>query len=322
MMWTRLKDKMIWLKEKLGLSLIRKLLWAFGFLVILYYPLGMALIHVIDDDGDYGLEFGTKSEKRSAAVDVAVALIDREVNQHSWISNDPFFKPGAALDNMSNYQQGIISAIARFSFELVDQLGRTRGSSKADPDLQEVSGLLQYPGDKWFMDFSTSLLPVSTSEAQYRRAKVLLEKYNDRLEKGEAIFERRADNLLATLDRIALDLGASSAAIDQRIEDRFACVLDTNADDLFYHVKGQAYAYSQILKGLRRDFTDVIATRDLKTTWDEMRKSMDSVVALDPSIVSNCDADGFFFQNHLASEGFYLLRARTQLKEITNILLK
>lgn len=322
MMWTSLKDKAIWLKEKLGWSLIRKILWGFLFLLLIYYPLGMVMIHVVDDDANYGLDFATKSDVRSAAVDVAVALIDREVNQHSWISNDPFFKPGAALDNMANYQQGIISAIARFSFELVDQLGRTRGSSKADPDLQEVSGLLQYPADKWIMDLSTSLWFVSTSEEQYRRAMKLLQHYNDRLEKGEAIFERRADNLLATLDRIALDLGASSAAIDQGIEDRFACVLDTDVDDLFYNVKGQAYAYSQILKGLRRDFSSVIQSRDLKTTWDEMRKSMDYVVALDPAIVSNCDADGFLFHNHLTAEGFYLLRARTQLKEITNILLK
>ena len=40
-------------------------------------------------------------------------------------------------------------------------------------------------------------------------------------------------------------------------------------------------------------------------------------------------ADGFeafersqFFPSHLASQGFFLLRARTQMREVTNILLK
>ena len=99
-------------------------------------------------------------------------------------------------------------------------------------------------------------------------------------------------------------------------------MLDLGADDLFFNVKGQAYAYRLILKGLRKDFAETITNRDVTTSWDEMETSFDSIIGMDPFIVSNCDVDGFVFQNHLASEGFYLLRARTQLKEITNILLK
>jgi hypothetical protein len=274
----------------------------------------------VDDDPDFGPK--SSSSKGSNAVDVSIALINRELIDHAWVSNDPVFKPGAFLDNMANFQQGIISAIARFSFELVDQLGRTRGSSNTDPDLQEVSGLLQYPSDKWWWDPSTSLMPVSTSEQQYIRAMEALIVYNERLARGDAVFEKRADNLLATLDRISLDLGASSASIDKYVREGYGCVFDLEADNLFFSVKGQAYAYRLILKGLRKDFNQIITTRDISPSWNEMELSFDSIVSMDPLIVSNCDTDGFLFQNHLAAEGFYLLRARTQLKEITNILLK
>lgn len=89
-----------------------------------------------------------------------------------------------------------------------------------------------------------------------------------------------------------------------------------------FNVKGQAYAYRLILKALRKDFSEIIASRDIANSWDEMEGSFDSIISMDPLIVSNCEVDGFLFQNHLAAEGFYLLRARTQLKEITNILLK
>jgi len=38
--------------------------------------------------------------------------------------------------------------------------------------------------------------------------------------------------------------------------------------------------------------------------------------------VFNASPSSQFIPNHLAVQGFYLLRARTQLREVTNILLK
>lgn len=318
-MWETIKDIGYWLKETISWNVIKKLVLAVFVLMLLYYPVGMFLTHKVDSNPDFGPQ---SMSQGSNAVAVSIALIDREVNQNSWVSNDPFFKPGYFLDNMSNYQTGIISAIARFSYELVDQLGRTRGSSAVDPELDGVSGLLQYPGTIWWWNPSTSLMPSPTSEQQYNKALEQLIIYNKRLSTGNAVFEKRADNLLATLDRISLDLGASSASIDSYIKSGFGCVLDLGADDLFFGVKGQVYAYKLILQGLRKDFEQIIATRDIANSWTEMEASFDSIIAMDPLIVSNCDVDGFAFQNHLAAEGFYLLRARTQLKEITNILLK
>lgn len=318
-MWEKVKDFWFWLKEIVSWKIAKRLIYALLIIVLLYYPVGMFFIHKVDLDPDLGLR---NSSRGSNAVAVSIALIDREVNNHGWVSNDPIFKPGAFLDNMANFQKGIISAIARFSFELVDQLGRTRGSSTTDPDLQEVSGLLQYPGDVWWWAPSTSLLPVATSEQQYNKAMEKLIVYNERLARGNAVFEKRADNLLATLDRIALDLGASSASLDRYVKSGFGCVLDFGADDLFFNIQGQAYAYRLILKGLRKDFAEIIKARDIEASWDEMELSLDSIIIMDPVIVSNCAVDGFLFQNHLTAEGFYLLRARTQLKEITNILQK
>lgn len=318
-MWESIKDLGYWLRETISRKMMKRMIIGFILLLLAYYPIGMLLIHKVDSDPDFALQ---NSSRGSNAVAVSIALIEREVINNGWVSNDPVFKPGAFLDNMSNYQTGIISAIARFSFELVDQLARTRGSSTVDPDLQEVSGLLQYAGNIWWWNPSTSLMIVATSEQQYIKAMNQLIVYNERLARGNAVFERRADNLLATLDRISLDLGTSSAGIDSYVRDGFGCVLDFGADDLFYNVKGQAYAYRLILKALRKDFKDIIENRDIASIWDEMETSFDSIIAMDPMIISNCEVDGFIFQNHLASEGFYLLRARTQLKEITNILLK
>lgn len=296
----------------------RGLLLFVAFLLI-YYPLGMKLMHEIDDDLDFAVS--SSGEGSSRAVAISAALIDREVNQIGWRANDPFFLPSSLLDNTPNYQQGIISALARFAFELTDQIGRTRGSSQADVDLQEASGLLQYSGTKWVFDLSTSIAPTASSEAQYRKAMRSLLSFNARLANGDAVFERRADNLLATLDRIAADLGSSSAALEHRLEVGYA-LFDRQADDVFYGVKGRLYAYYLLLRELRQDFDNVIVERELSPAWSKMLSSMAQAAALQPWVVINGSPDSQFFPSHLGAQGFFLLRARTQLRAITNILLK
>ena len=130
-------------------------------LVFLYYALGALWLHEIDDDPDFALETSAP-EGGSQAVAVAADLIDREINTHRWVANDPFFMPGAVLDNMPAYQQGIVTAISRFTLELADQIARTRGSSQIDPDLDTASGLLRYPGTIWIFDFRTSWAPTGS----------------------------------------------------------------------------------------------------------------------------------------------------------------
>lgn len=291
--------------------------------LLLFYPVSMAVIHTVDDDTDYAAPESLIRDGGSRSVAMAVALIRREVDDHWWVANDPFFYPSAALDNMPNFQQGIISALARFAFELADQIGRTRGSSQTDDDLQSASGELQFQGDVWFLDLGSDN-PVNTvvSERRYRTAAKSLERYNIRLAQGAAVFEQRSDNLLATLDRIALDLGKSSATIDTQVAEHSGNWIDTRADDVFYGIKGQTYAYYLLLRELGIDFQQVIGERQLTTAWAQMQDSLRQAAALQPLFVVNGEPDAQVQPSHLAAQGFYLLRARTQLREITNILLK
>jgi len=290
--------------------------------LVLYYPVGMLLTHTIDDDIAFTPAADVQVEGGSQSVAMAVALIEREVEEHRWVANDPFFMAPAALDNMPNFQQGIVGALARFAFELTDQIGRTRGSSQTDPDLQKASGQLQYEGDVWVFDLKTSIMPTVASEKRYLAAARALRDYNTRLANGSAIFERRADNLLATLDRIALDLGASSATIELHIAESSGQFIDSKADDIFYGIKGQTYAYYMLLNALSQDFRGVLAERDIGNVYAQMLESLRFAVELSPWVVVNGDPDAQIQPSHLASQGFYLLRARTKLREITNILLK
>lgn len=287
-------------------------------LLALYYPVGMVLIHKVNDDPDFTVEAG---EGQSHAVAVAAALIERETDINRWTANDPFFLPGAALDNMPNFQLGIMYALSRFAIEMSDQIGRVRGSSQVDEDLDNAAGKLKYSGTTWIFNFPEHYLPVTTSEQYYREGRRSLVRYNERLARGEAMFERRADNLQATLERITADMGSASATIDHHI-DRGSWFIDFDADDIFYQTKGRLYAYYLLLDGFRDDFAKIIEERELDKAWAQMLSSLRHAAELDPLVIVNGDPDGQMLPSHLAAQGFYLLRARTQLKEISNILLK
>ena len=69
-----------------------------------------------------------------------------------------------------------------------------------------------------------------------------LHAYNARLAACDATFDARTDNLLQFLDRIAKDIGSTSAAIKDRAEQYHSGWFDTRADDIFMHARGQLYA--------------------------------------------------------------------------------
>lgn len=305
-----------------GRSWTRRILWgllAVPLLVLLYYAGGAFLIHTVDDDPSFGLE-STAPEGGSRMVAVMADVIEREVDQHAWVANDPFFKPGWVLDNMPNYQQGIVQALSRVAIELTDQLARSRGASAADPDLEAATGELKFPGDQWVFNLDASWAPQRASESYYRKAVEHLRSYNQRLSEGNAVLERRADNLRAAIDRISKDVGSASAALNSHIEENAGVLFDFQADDLFYRTKGRLYAYYLVLRELEKDFAGVIEERRIDTAWQDMLSSLEAAIALDPWVIVNGSPDAQFRPSHLTGQGFFLLRARTQIGEIADIL--
>jgi len=290
------------------------------FIGLIYYPVGMIMVHRIDDSPTFSADT-FEVEGGSHSVAMAIALINREINTDKWVASDPFFYPGSVLVRMPAFQRGIMSSISRLTIELYDHIGRTRGSSQADADLQKALGLLNYSPYVWMFDFSTSWLPTTSSPVQYRSGMEALKSYNKRLSQGKAVFERRADNLIEVLDRLASDLGSSSATLADHIESRSGLSFKISAD-LFYHTKGRMYGDYLLVREMKKDFADVIKEKELENAWDQLLDSLREGMVLSNFLIINASPDSQFFPNHLATQGFFVLRARTQMREITNILLK
>jgi hypothetical protein len=268
----------------------------------------------------------------SYIVEAASDLIDLNVNRNAWMPSNPFYKMGFLFlidwertkffDNKAAFQLGVHQAVHRTLTELADALGRERGTSPIDPDLEAARGNIQFDTATWiFNPFSSRPFgPTTRSQVYYRSAEASLRDYQTRLGECDAKFDARADNLLQFLDRIAADIGSTSAQLMARSETHNSGWFDTRADDLFMFAKGQMYAYYGILAGARADFAEVIESRDVANVWDNMMDHIAHAIALSPMVISNGAEDGWFMPSHLTAIGFYILRARSNLVEIRSVL--
>lgn len=284
-------------------------------LLLLYYGIGMGLAHKIDADPEYGP--GTVTAPQSRTVAMAARLILREVDDHKWVANDPFFNPSSLLDNMPAYQTGIIGAIARVTAHLNDL---SIESGAEDLELSRAAGFLKYPGTVWKFDSRTSWAPTASSEKQYRSAARNLLVFNDHLTTGDAVFARDRATLAKLLTLVGADMDAAADHLDAHLAAGHWGLFDTTADDLYFDTKGRLYAQSLILRELGWDFAAILSTANLGEQWQAMLASLNQAAALQPALILAGGDDSAVLPNHLANQGFRLLQARSRLARMATAL--
>ncbi|MGQ0676767.1 MAG: DUF2333 family protein [Rhodospirillales bacterium] len=288
------------------------LLLGFAAALALYYPLGMFFLHAIDDDPDFAAPPPPIGASRAVAL--AASLIEREVDRRHWAANDPFFLPGAMLDNMPAFQTGVVAGLARATQALAEQT-RPRGQARLDADLDRAVGLLKSPGNVWIFDWRSGFGATASSEAQYRAARKALGAYNERLSAKRAALERRPDALLGVLEAAAADIDAQSALIEAHIAQSAGNLLDLAADEVFFAAKGRLYAYSLFLRELGADFDRALAEKKAEPAWKRMLGALGEAAQLHPLIVFNGAPDSVLLPSHLAGLGYAILRARARMAE-------
>lgn len=282
---------------------------------------------------------------RSRMVDMSVDILDQLVNRNDWAPGTPQYKIGyfgllsfAATpfyDNKASFQSGALSAVRRVGIEMNDTLGRVRGTSAADPDLGAARSALQWNETAWLVNFDGNQLVSTSAAGAYRDAMASFEAYNTSLGTCDSLFDARADNLFQLLDRIANDLGSTIDRLAKRSQgtryDPKADVFvdaegnnlgwfDMRADNIFSEARGQMYAYHGLLQAARVDFADTIQNRGLDAIWDLMEQHVAEAAVLSPLIISNGREDGFLMPDHLSVMAENMLRARTNIVEIREIL--
>jgi hypothetical protein len=266
--------------------------------------------------------------QRSAIVDVSADLIDFNVDKNSWISSMLLYRLGLFgmdwddtpfLDNKASFQRGVNQVVRRTAVELVDSLGRVRGTSSVNVNLQNARGNLQFDEYSWYFGLDPFGFKTPTP-SYYRAAAESLRKFNTDLASCSSVFDGRADNLIQFLDRIANDIGSTSAILRERSENYNGGWFDTRADDRFWFAYGQLYGYYGILSAAGSDFAQVVRERNLTSLWSDTITQTRAALRIQPSIISNGDEGGWIMPSHLATMGFYVLRVRSNLVELRSVL--
>jgi hypothetical protein len=285
---------------------------------------------------------------RSDIVATTAYILEVLVNQNAWVPGDPLYKigwfgvvdfdSGPFLDNKASFQRGALRAVRRVSIELVDLLGRVRGTSAADPDLTDARGALQWPERAWWINSPFDpRLPIFSESASsaFDRAINLFQNFNAKLESCNGVFDSRSDNLYQLLDRISNEIGGMTDELSTRAKayrwdprtKQFVDapgnnlgVFDFRADNLFYEAHGLMWAYHGIMQAVRVDFQQVVTQSNLDQVWDRMETHIAETAALSPAVVSNGAEDSLFFPAHLSAMAVNMLRARANMTELREVL--
>lgn len=285
--------------------------------VLLYYPLGGALVEKIDRDTNYVQSAETKS---SSTISIMNQLVNREVNQHSWTANLPLFFPSYFLDNMPNYQMGMVEAIAVVAGPVSKQIQCAEGS-KANSFMTTAAELLDYPGNVWIFAPENRLKIAPSSSSQYRKARKRLNDTNEALENEVCFWHKNPQNLADIISKIQKDLNKASESLEKQINEESQSWFDTSSDDVFYNSQGKAYSYLMILKALSQDYKEVILANNLYQDWTKAIRALENAVDINPQMVRNGELNSSFASNHLISLGYYIAKAQNILIVIDNTLI-
>ena len=143
----------------------------FAGIVFLYYPVGGMLIEDINTDTN--VEIVQNRPEQSSAVEMMSFIINREVSQKMWTPNLPFFFPSYFLDNMPNFQLGMMSSVSTLAQAMAQRLPRPI-DDKREQHLVEAAKLLQYPGNIWMFSPENRLMPVPSSNSQVLKTWLIL----------------------------------------------------------------------------------------------------------------------------------------------------
>ena len=280
--------------------------------LIFYYAVGSQVV----EDMDVTTEYDVPTEKSPLfeTPDSMAFLLKREVDDKMWTPNLPVIFPAYVLDNMPNFQTGIVDAVKDVSSVMRRLSFNTPAQSK---DIKDAHRLLNYAPNIWIMTRKSTLNLAPSSNSQYRKAAKKLKDY-----RRNGIFTPHAADLEKLITGIGKKLQKISQANEEFQQENSGDFLDTQSDDLFYHNRGYAFALWQITKTLGADYKDLILSMNVYPEWTYLVSSLKRAAEMKPMIVRNGSATSVFVPNHLIMQNYYLLRALTAAEKIRNGLIR
>ncbi len=252
-----------------------------------------------------------------------------------YLYND-MFPPGLYLDNIPNWEFGVVVQVRDMSRALRNDFSRSQSQSVEDPDLIAAEPQFNFDNDSW-------LIP--STEGEYREGIEAMRRYLGRLndtDEGDAQFYARADNLVAYLAQVEKRLGSLSQRLsasvgEQRLNTDLAGdaaatqstprpgMLDVQTpwselDDVFYEARGATWALAHLLRAVEIDFAAVLEKKNATVSLRQIIRELDACQqpVWSPVILNG---DGFgLVANHSLVMASYISRANAAIIDLKALL--
>jgi hypothetical protein len=223
-----------------------------------------------------------------------------------WLPNDLPITPGYYLDNMPNFQLGVLQVARHATRVLRDNLSRQRTSDAVHREADAAYSSFANDPRRWAFP---------SAEGAFGRGITALERFSGELG-STAHFYPRADNLVQLLEPLVSELGAvNTLLLEARESDKVSWF---HIDDNFYYAQGVAFAMSGLMRAVKEDFSGVLQDKNAIDITDLILKSLQNS-QFDPLIVTNGDRDGIL-ANHSSNLKAYLDDARQKMNSLISIL--
>ncbi|MBW1842067.1 MAG: DUF2333 family protein, partial [Deltaproteobacteria bacterium] len=248
--------------------------------------------------GEVAAEPRVHKPRGVAFVEAIIKPLEYELNERFW-----GWRPNDILDftdNVNNFQLGVLEVTRRTVVILTERLSRTGTTAAFDPNLENAMN--------WFM-IKSNRYWFPSPESKYKAGLNEIKVYKEKLERGEANFHTRTDNLIPLLVAYENLLGSCEENLVKYTEGDGNTVSFFKADDYFFYAKGVASALSTILEAVQEEFVVTVDSRRGKEVLHHAIVSCHHAVEVKPLIITNSSLGGVL-ANHRANLAAPLSHAR------------
>jgi hypothetical protein len=248
-----------------------------------------------------------------------------------YLSND-VAPPGVWLDNIPNWEFGVLVQVRDFSRALRKDFSRSQSQSTEDKDLAIAEPQLHFDSESW---------AIPSSESEYKRGVDALQSYLVRLSdptEPTAQFYARADNLRQWLFDVETRLGSLSqrlsASVGQRrlntdqdvphatptANEEIVKTPWTEIDDVFYEARGTSWALLQLMRAIEVDFREVLEKKNALVGLRQIIRELEGTQEpLWSPVILNGSGFGMF-PNHSLVMASYISRANAAILDLRELL--
>lgn len=288
--------------------------------------------HTRDVADEMGREPVTGFATTATIIRIAETMLDKP---GGYISND-IFPPGVWLDNIPNWEYGVLVQLRDFSRAMRKDISRAQSQSAEDRDLVIAEPQFHFDSGSW---------AIPSTEAEYRRGINALHSYLDRLshpERPDAQFFARADNLANWLADLETRLGSLSRTLGESVgkasvSDSVSNIdLDnplteeatgdevktpwTKIDDVFYEARGTAWALLHIFHAIEVDFRKVLNDKNAVSSAKQIIIELEGTQGeMWSPVILNGSGYGVL-ANHSLTMAAYLSRASAAIGDMRDLL--